>query len=212
MLGAGRRCWCCELAVHLVETGCQCWCWVLAVRVVETGCRAPVPGAGAVLLFQTTMSWLRAGCRCWVPVQGAGAGCVAAADCSKLAVRVVETGCRCWVPVPGAGAGCGRVVETRRRCWALAVHVVESRRRRRCCELAVRVVETGRQCCVLAVRRVVETGCRVPGAGLGGGAGARCWCPLLIVKCAVEVPYSGCAGCVHSCSSQSRVNRSWDSA
>ena len=72
------------------------------------------------------MSWLRAGCRCWVPVQGAGAGCVAGAGCSELAVRVVETGCRCWVPVPGAGAGCGRVVETRRRCWALAVRVVET--------------------------------------------------------------------------------------
>ena len=25
---AGCRCWCCELAVHVVETGCWCWCWV----------------------------------------------------------------------------------------------------------------------------------------------------------------------------------------
>ena len=24
--GAGW-CWCCELAVHVVETGCWCWCW-----------------------------------------------------------------------------------------------------------------------------------------------------------------------------------------
>ena len=29
--GAGRRCWCwcCKLAVHLVEAGCWCWCWAL---------------------------------------------------------------------------------------------------------------------------------------------------------------------------------------
>ena len=36
VLGAGRRCWwcrvpvlvwCCELAMHVVETGCWCWCW-----------------------------------------------------------------------------------------------------------------------------------------------------------------------------------------
>ena len=27
--GAGCRfwCWCCELAAHVVETGCWCWCW-----------------------------------------------------------------------------------------------------------------------------------------------------------------------------------------
>ena len=26
--GAVSRCWCCELAVHVVKTGCWCWCWV----------------------------------------------------------------------------------------------------------------------------------------------------------------------------------------
>ena len=26
--GAGCRYWCCELAVHVVETGCWCWCRV----------------------------------------------------------------------------------------------------------------------------------------------------------------------------------------
>ena len=33
VLGAGRRCWCwcCELAVHVVETGCWCWCRVPVV-------------------------------------------------------------------------------------------------------------------------------------------------------------------------------------
>ena len=41
--GAGCRRWCCELAVHVVETGCWCWCWV------------PGAGAGAV-------SWL---CAWW---------------------------------------------------------------------------------------------------------------------------------------------------
>ena len=46
---AGCRCWCCELAVHVVETGRRCWagwwrrrCWVL----VETGCWVLVLGAG----------------------------------------------------------------------------------------------------------------------------------------------------------------------
>ena len=53
-LGAGRRClcWCCELAAHVVETGC--WRW------------APGAGAGA-----GAVSWLRAW---WKQVAGAGAG------------------------------------------------------------------------------------------------------------------------------------------
>ena len=54
VLGAGRRCWCCELAVHAVETGCLCWCWAPgagAVGAVSWLCTGA--GAGAV-------SWLRA--------------------------------------------------------------------------------------------------------------------------------------------------------
>ena len=44
VLGAGCRRSCCELAVHVVEVvlgaGCRRWCWCceLAVRVVGTGC------------------------------------------------------------------------------------------------------------------------------------------------------------------------------
>ena len=61
VLGAGCRCWCCELGVHMVE---------LAVHVVETGCRDWVPGTGA---------------GCWLPVLGAGAGCrELACRCSVL--------------------------------------------------------------------------------------------------------------------------------
>ena len=73
--GAGRRCWCCELAVHVMETGCWRWCrvpvLVLAVHVVETGC----------------WRW------CWVPVLVLLAGCARGGD--RLLVLVLA-GCRCW--------------------------------------------------------------------------------------------------------------------
>ena len=171
MLGAGCRCWCwcCEL----VETGCGCWCRVpgagccdLAVHVVETGCwrwrwcRVPAlvlvlgagAGAGGVacicegvyfrsfflgseamgFLLQITM---RAACArfrdrlrwrwccelCTWWRHGAGAG----AGCRvpapvELAVHVVETGWR-W----GCARGGDRVPGAGCRCWALPVRLVE---------------------------------------------------------------------------------------
>ena len=75
-----RRCWCCELAAH----------------VVETGCRAPALGAGSVRGgdsgHQCGWALVRgelagAGCWCWA-VLGAGAG---GGD------RV--PGARCWCPL-----------------------------------------------------------------------------------------------------------------
>ena len=138
------RCWCCELAVDVVETVCVWWrqgagcrCWVLALCLVE---RILFARQAVRVLFQTTMSWLCARDR---PVPGAGACC-------------------------GAGAGCWQCAWWRQRA-------------------PVRVVKTA--------ARVVETGCRVLGAGAGlcwvlvlvlgtvsWRAGARCWCPLLTVK------------------------------
>ena len=157
--GCRRWCWRCELAARggdgvavLGAGGAGAVSWVPAL-VLVAGCARGgdrVPGAGrwlcawwrgffvlqtamGFLLFQTTMSWLRALSR-----QGAGtAGCGAGAGRCELAACVVETKCR---------------------RWALAVRV-DSGRRRRCCEQAVRVVETGRRCWALAAR-VVETGCR----------------------------------------------------
>ena len=163
VLGAECRCWCCELAVHVVETGCRCWCWVLALRVVETGCRCRVPvlGAGCVpggeefvrqivtamgfVLFPTTMSWL-----CALSRQGR---CRVLVLAVVLVLGAVSWLCAWWRHGAGAGAG----------CWQCACG--DSGRRCRWCELAVRVVK--------AAARVVETGCRVLGAGAGLGAGAR---------------------------------------
>ena len=34
VLGARCRCWCCELAVHVVETGCWCCCRVPVLVLV----------------------------------------------------------------------------------------------------------------------------------------------------------------------------------
>ena len=128
--GAGCRswCWCCELAVHVVETGCwcQCWCWVprrrcwcceLAVRAVETGCwswcRAPaawlrtwwrqVAGAGRrvpvlVLAWRRQVVGAGAGCWCWCWVPACRCWCL----CCELAVHVVETGCWSWCRRCGA--------------------------------------------------------------------------------------------------------------
>ena len=151
---AGCRCWCwcCELAVHVVETGCWCWwgCWV--------------PGAGAVSWLSTSLRQVAgagAGCRVWCAGAGAGGGR------RELAVHVVDTGCWCWVP--GAGAGVGAVSWLRAwwcRCgwlcawWrqvAGAVLVLGAGCRRWCCWLAVRVMETG-------------CWCWVPGASVGAGA------------------------------------------
>ena len=58
VLGAGFRCWCCELAVHVMETGC--WCWVPVLGCARDGGRLLVPGAGA---GAGAVSWL-----CRVPV------------------------------------------------------------------------------------------------------------------------------------------------
>ena len=71
--GTGRR-YCCELAVHVVETGCLCVWWrrapvlgagrwrcELAVHVVETGCR----------------------CWCWVLAARAFAPVLVSADCAR---------------------------------------------------------------------------------------------------------------------------------
>ena len=113
--GAGAGCRCCELAVHVVGTGCwrRCWCWV--------------PGAGAVSWLCT---WWRqvagvgagAGCRCWcwcrccelaVHVVETGCWCRCWCWCCELAVHVVGTGCWWWCGVPvlvlGSGAGAGAV-------------------------------------------------------------------------------------------------------
>ena len=90
----GARCWCCELAVHVVETGC--WCWV------------PGAGAGAGAVSWLCTWWrqvlvlvLGAGCRCW---RWRRCRCCVPGACCELAAHVVEMWCRCWV-----GAG--------RRCW-----------------------------------------------------------------------------------------------
>ena len=74
--------WCCELAVHVVET---CWCWCRVPVLVLGWCWVPGAGAG--------------GCWCCA---GAGAGC----RVPVLAVLVLGAGCRCW---PGACAGDGAV-------------------------------------------------------------------------------------------------------
>ena len=126
--GAGCRCWCCELAVHVVETGCWCRCrrWAGAVSWLCTWWRHA--GAGA-------------GCRCWC---WAGAGCRVQVLVVAGAVRVLVLGAgcrcwRCWCWVPGAGAGrvpvpvmvlwAGRVVETGCwcRCWCWVPVLVLSR-------------------------------------------------------------------------------------
>ena len=59
--GAVSLCWCCELAVHVVETGCwhRCWCWAQGAGAGGAGCRA------------RAVSWLRAWWR-----HGAGVGWV----------------------------------------------------------------------------------------------------------------------------------------
>ena len=61
-------------------------------------------------------------------------------------------------------------------------------------------------CCELAERAFKMDGGdgRVlpPLPVLSAGKAHRRWCLLIV---------AGCAGCVHSCSSQSHVNRSWDS-
>ena len=72
VLWAGCARWCCELAAHVVETGCwcRCWCWVPGAGA-GAGCRVPllvlvVPGAGA---GAGAVSWL---CAWWRKVDGAG--------------------------------------------------------------------------------------------------------------------------------------------
>ena len=90
LLVAGCRCWCwcCELAVHVVETGCWCWCrvpgagWAGAVnwrcmwwrQIAGAGCRVPVP-----VLVVVAVHAVETGCWCWC-------------WCCELAVHVVETG------------------------------------------------------------------------------------------------------------------------
>ena len=79
VLGAG--CQCCELPVHLVETGCR----VLSAGVYR--CWALVLGAGVVVLGAAAVSWLSARlrraaalvgrwrrCRCCQLAKRAGAG------------------------------------------------------------------------------------------------------------------------------------------
>ena len=94
VLGVGRRCWCCELAVDVVETGCR-----VLVR--------------AVVLVLGAVSWLRAWWR-----QGAGAGrwqcawwrqlgAVSSARGGDWAPLLGAGPCACW----GQGAGCW--------CWVL---------------------------------------------------------------------------------------------
>ena len=75
VLGAECRCWCCELAVHVVETGCvlvlgagrRCWCWCyeLAVRVVETGCWCWCWCRAPVVLGARRAVVMGGGRRCW---------------------------------------------------------------------------------------------------------------------------------------------------
>ena len=102
MLGAGRRCGCCELAVHVVEA-----CWVLGAGA----------GAGAV-------SWL---CVRWRQVAGVGAAC--RRWCCELAVHKVEAGCWCWCRALVLVVLVVCVVQI--GCWcrvlALAVRVMETR-------------------------------------------------------------------------------------
>ena len=94
VLGAGRRCWCCELAVHVVET--NCWCLVPGTGAGCWYCELAVRGGGKLLAPVLVLS---AGRRCWC-------------WCCGLAVHVVETGCWCLpgaCRVPGAGSGAGAV-------------------------------------------------------------------------------------------------------
>ena len=120
----GAGCWCCELAAHVVETGCWCFgsrCWVCA-WCMETGCRG---GCAHVVETGCRCCWPCA-CRCWVL-----AGWLCA---------VVETGC--WVRavswlrrwwrhgagagwVLGAGPGAGAV------SWLYARNII------RCCRLSI---------------------------------------------------------------------------
>ena len=95
MGGAGCRCWCCELAAYVVETGC--WCWV--------------PGAGGARGLAGAVSWrVRRQGRCWVtrgadkglPLLVLGASSARGGDCAPaLGAACARGGDRAL----GAGAG-----------------------------------------------------------------------------------------------------------
>ena len=109
------RCWCCELAVHMVETECRCWvpgAGVGAVSWLSAWWRQGASaGAGCWLC-----RWWRHGAGCWVLGAGCRCWCVETGcrcRCWVLAVRVVDTGYRRRVPV--LGAGCAGLVRCRDR-------------------------------------------------------------------------------------------------
>ena len=156
-------------------TRCWCWCCVLAVRVVETGCRCWVPGAGAGV---GAVSWLcgegaGACAGCWLCAwrQGAGRRCFVlavgrSAGAGELPVHVVETGCRCWAPAVrvvetagagAAGAGCcelaAEVLGARcargAGCWCWVLGAGAGCRELACrCSVLVGVFTLFRFCCV----------------------------------------------------------------
>ena len=142
--GAGCRCgcWCCELAVHVVQTGCRCWVYAWCM---ETGCRGGCAtwwrqGVGAAGRARAG-----AGAGCWL------AGCVRGGD-RVLGAGAARLLCRAWWR-QGAGAVCWvRAVSWLRRWWrhgagagwvlgvgpgAGAVSWLYARNIIRCCRLSV---------------------------------------------------------------------------
>ena len=124
LLVLGIWCWCCELAVRVVETGCRCWCWV-------PGAAAGGVGGGASWVWTRWRGcWCWCWCWCWVP---AGAGCRVPVLVLVLAKRTgagVSWSCALWrcrklavqaacilVPASRTSTGCGILPSYLGQCW-----------------------------------------------------------------------------------------------
>ena len=99
--------WCCELAVHVAETGCWCRAVVLVV------------GAGWVLVRELGAGCARGGDRLLVPGGGAGGGCWLG-----IGAGVVSWLCTWWRQVVGADGDRLLVAAPGRRGDRLLVPVV----------------------------------------------------------------------------------------
>ena len=171
--GAGAGCWLCAWWRQGARRRCRCRCRVPVLVLVLGAGRARggdrVPGRRCWVL---AVHVLEPGCRCWC-------------WCWVLAVRVVETGCR------GGGAGCWLCT-----CWSQGAGACGGAGCWQCAWWRQRVPALGAGCSACggdwapvlgAGCAVLETGCRVPGAGAG------CWvpgCRELACRSSVLVPAS----------------------
>ena len=175
--GADRcqGCWCCELAVHVLETlvavrryGCRSAAYFCARKLmVETGCFKLVPGA-------LDTAWPCAN-------DTYGLCCLRAYFCAH---KLNLFRARSYVDIPCCARGGDRVpvLGAVAGCWVCVVGAGAG-----CCQLAVRVVETGRRvlavrvwCCELACRCWVLVGCcQVAGARCVCVVQIGCWCRVL---------------------------------